>query len=315
MPEQQIFRHGSTVLSGIKQFKNAFPGGTAIMCCSGTSFKRYDDRLAPKTWKRFAINETIRKMQEADYWVLSDSQIVKEYATLCPKETTVLCMNEATAIVRKRVSQAKEIHTVESMRKPLDYDNGFEFFSRGTVLIGGIEMARYMGFRRFFVFGCDCYRLADEYYYDGRTPIPISEKRFDRHRRDFHGLPTEARVYITERLKLMIDKLEVAKKLWGDIEIHCVDSPWSRQKTMPLMELAEFKSIIAEESKPKRGRPRKKPQTEAQVELSRERREGNKLKIAVTEELKRKESEVESGAVPTSGSTDQGERGVEASVE
>jgi hypothetical protein len=248
---QQVFRHGDTKLTGITQFKNTHEGGTALICCSGTTFAKYDDKWAPRSWKRFAINEAIGKLHDtADFWVLSDNQIVFEYAGKCSPKVKILCMHEATKIIKKHC-RSHEIHTVESMNKIRPYDNGHEFFSRGTVMIGAIEMARYMGFKRFFCFGLDCYRLLDQYYYDGRRPIPLSEKQFDPRRRAFHGLPTEARVFVTARLKLMITKLNEVKAsgLWDGIEIYCVNSPWSRQEAIPLMELARFLELAGEAKK------------------------------------------------------------------
>lgn len=267
--ERQIYRHGSTVLSGIKQFKGKHKNRTAIIGCSGTTFAEYDDSWGPNQWARVAVNESIRKMQNADWWVCSDRQILIEYGKLCPKETEILCMHEGTEIVHKRAPQAAAIHTVESMRKPADYDNGFEFFSRGTVLIGAVEMLRYMGFNRFFVFGSDCYRLADQYYYDGRQPIPLSEKSFDRRIREHHGLPTDVRIFITPRLRLMIDKLNVAKTLWdkAGIEIYCVNSPYSRQQAMPLMSREDFLKLIAAEKKA-RGQRKRATKEEKQAEAA-----------------------------------------------
>ena len=254
--EKIVYRHQGTVLSGISHLKNSYRGETAVIGCSGTTFSDYDDSWAPKTWKRFAVNETIRKLQSADFWVLSDNAIVHEYAQFCPETTTVLCMHEATEIIRKRCPQAKEIHTVESMNRCRDYKNGFEFYSRGTVLIGAIEMARYMGFKRFFVFGCDCYRLSDRYYYDRRKPIPITEKQFNPRQPlvdKRNPLPRDIKIFVTDRLKNMIKKLNVIRDsgLWYGIDIYCVNSPYSRQEAMRKISLSEFKEIVAGERKPK----------------------------------------------------------------
>jgi hypothetical protein len=264
-------------LTGIVNLKNKFPGQTAIMCCSGTTFLNYDDRIAPRSWKRFAINETIRYFSPAgfptlrnkklpavgggtkpDFWVLSDDPIVHEYGEFCTEDTTVLCMHQATRIVR-RGCKAKTIYTVESMPKPGRYENGYQFFSRGTVLIGAIEMARWMGFTRFFVFGLDCYRLKDQYYYDGRTPGTASELHIAPSNRITSGMPPGIRGYIMPRQKMMVTRLQdvSASGLWKGLDMWCVGSPWSRQQTIPKMEWETFKGIADKEIK---GVPKSAPE-------------------------------------------------------
>jgi hypothetical protein len=246
--EQRVFRHGDTKLTGIKKLRNKFKGETAVICCSGTTFKSFDEKWIPPEWTVFAVNETIRKMQaRANYWVLSDDPIVLEYAQFCQPSTDVLCMHEGTKIIRRHC-KSDNIYTVESMSKIRNYDNGFEFFSRGTVMIGAIEMARYMGFKTFYIFGHDCYRLNNEYYYDGRKPIPLSENSYNETHRVIHKMPVGSRVYVTPRLRAMIKKLEMLSDfgLWRDIEVWCVNSPLSQQTVIPKMDLSEFQTRVKE---------------------------------------------------------------------
>jgi hypothetical protein len=196
----------------------------------------------PKSWKRFAVNEAIRGLgDKADYWVLSDEEIVHEYAGICPRSTTILAMNRSTRIIHRRCKDNK-IYTVESTAKTKNYDNGFEFFSRGTVMIGAIEMARYMGINKFFVFGLDCFRLKNQYYYDKRKPISFTENNVTEHHRVRMALPPHVRIWVTPKLKKMILKLKetVDSRLWEDVEVWCVDSPYSQQTSIPKMTLEEF---------------------------------------------------------------------------
>jgi hypothetical protein len=248
MVQQKVYRHGEVKLTGIKKLRNKYKDQVAVICCSGTTFERYDDSVIPKEWKRFAINEAVRKLQtSADFWVLSDDPIVLEYAKFCPKDTKVLCMHEGTKIIRRHCT-AEEIYTVESMSKIRHYDNGFEFFSRGTVMIGAIEMARYMGFKTFYIFGHDCYRLKSQYYYDNRKPIPLSENNCRDNYRVTHRIPPGHRIYVTPRLRAMIGKLDTVKEfgLWNNIDIWCVDSPVSQQKAIPKMDIEEFHGKVKE---------------------------------------------------------------------
>ena len=250
-----IYRHAGVKLTGIENLKGSREGETALVLCSGTSLKTYDDTIAPAEWSRFAINEGLSKIPNtADFWVLSDDPIVLEYSRFVEPVTTVLAMHQATERIGKFCKTAKEIRTVESMAKIRNYDNGFEFFSRGTVMIGAIEMARYMGFKRFFVFGCDCYRKLNEYYHDGRNPVPLSEKNFDERQlvRTEEALPREDKPYVTARLRRMIEKLDdvVASGLWDDIELFCVNSPYSQQNAMPKISMDEFREIVRSEAEP-----------------------------------------------------------------
>jgi len=118
---------------------------------------------------------------------------------------------------------------------PREYDNGYEFFSRGTVLIGAIEMARYMGIEEFYIFGLDCYRTKDSYYYDNRTPEHGTE-------RNIHNAKRDGDRYVTYRLKRMISALNIVKSsgLWEGISVYCVNSPQSMQTAVPKMTLEDF---------------------------------------------------------------------------
>lgn len=256
-------------LTGIGKLRGALRGKPVALCCSGTTLADYDDARVPVGWARIAINEAIRKLGDrADYWVLSDDPIVLEYAALCPERTTVLAMHNATRIARRHLRR-HTIYTVNSMPKVGNYDNPYEFFSRGTVLIGAIEMARYMGAERFFIFGLDCYSLRDRYYYDGRTPPALSEKKRDSVTRVRHGLPPDVHIYVTARLRNMIKRLgEVkAKGLWRGVEIRCVGSPHSQQQAIEKMSWEDFDKLVGSEREleppsarrqRRRGRPKKK---------------------------------------------------------
>jgi len=237
-----------TGLSGLKKKLKGMPVKTAIITCSGTSFKGYDDSWAPKSWPRFAVNETIKEMQGADYWVLADSEIAHQYSKHCPEETTVLAMRQATTLVghRKRYLQNHVVYSVDSMNNVKQrWDNGYQFFSRGTVMIGAIEMARWLGFTRFFVFGLDCFRTKAGYYYDGRKPQHASEWKTIEIER-VRGQHKNGDIWVTSRLKRMIQKLDEVKGagLWNDIEVYCVNSPDSQQTVVPKMTVEEFKAKV-----------------------------------------------------------------------
>lgn len=238
------FRYAGKLLTGINDLRNTARCEEAIVCCSGTSLSRYDDSVAPPEWPRIAVNEAIRKLRAAEWWVLADDPIFHEYGDLIPPETKLLVMQQATLIAH-RWAKGRRYWTVESMSKIENYDNGYQFFSRGTVLIGAIEMLRWIGHRRFFVFGCDCYRTKGEYYYDGRTPIPLSEKHFVDNQR-VRGV--DEKLYVTPKLRNMIDRLDAVKAspLWQGIEVWCVDSPLSQQRAMPKMSIEVFRDLAAE---------------------------------------------------------------------
>jgi hypothetical protein len=220
---------------------------TAIFCCAGTTLGAYDDEIAPRSWPRFAVNSAIRKLGElADYWVLADIPILDEYAAyLKPLSTAVLAMHEAGPEARKRLTVAPRlVYTVDSTPDPVTYGDGLRFFSRGTVLIGALEMARYMGVRTAYVFGLDCYRTRSAYYYDGRTPPKAHEAKPAR--ADLvNGLPFEA--YVTPCLRRMIEKLDLARSagLWDNLDVWCVGSPHSQQRAIPKLTVEEFKERIA----------------------------------------------------------------------
>lgn len=275
-----VFRYAGRELSGINELKDTHKGETAIICAAGTTLREYDDSWAPKEWARFAVNEAIVKLGEAaDFWVLADTPIVHEYADKCPKNTVALVMRQATALVDK--IPAKKCYTVDSMAEVKRFTNGYQFFSRGTVLIGAIEMARFMGFKRFFIFGLDCFRTYEAYYFDDRRPIYASESRrppeCDRVRT---GVPPSVRIYVTPKLKKMIVKLREAKEagLWKDLELWCVNSPYSQQDAIPKMTREEFLALIDVE-KEKAASPGETPK-----EAPKKKRRGRRSKKREPEE-------------------------------
>jgi hypothetical protein len=214
----------------------------------------------PENALTFAVNEGIAKLGErADFWVLSDNQIVFEYASKCPFTTEILCMHEATAIIKKHCKM-NVVHTVDSMNRIKDYDNGFQFYSRGTVMIGAIEMARFMGVQKFYIFGLDCYRKRDQYYFDNRRPVTRSENNFDDRNRVITKVPAGSRIYVTPRLKRMQKKLEEveASGLWNGTELYCVNSPLSQQTVIPKMTMEDFKKETATKPLPTPAPPKKK---------------------------------------------------------
>jgi len=241
------YRSGRNFFTGITEFKGKLKGKKAVICCSGTSLRDYDDSTIPEDWVRIAVNEGIRKLTDtADFWVLSDRAIVYEYADKCKDHTSVLAMHQSGNYIYDRC-KVPDIYTMNSMPLPAkEYNNGYEFFSRGTVMIGAVEMARYMGIEEFYVFGLDCYRTKNEYYYDGRTPEHTSEKNpILAGSRKGWEYDEEGRL-VTHRLGKMIEVLEEVEKsgLWEGIKIHCVNSPKSKQKSIPHMTLEGLKEII-----------------------------------------------------------------------
>ncbi len=246
-------------LTGIRSLKGTEKGRTAVIWCSGPTFSSYDDKEIPEDWVRFSINETIQCNWDGwcgrnpEYWVLSDLPVVGKFAKYCPKDTTILAMHRATETINSACPRNK-IYTVNSMPDTdiKTFDNGYEFFSRRTVMIGAVEMARYMGFTRFFVFGLDLFRLPSKYYYDGKDAIWMGERRSPQ---QFMirtpGVKHEGqRIYQTPNLRaarMMLHEVEKAK-LWSDIEIHVVGSPHSQQDTVPKMDRLTFDSILVDEA-------------------------------------------------------------------
>ena len=246
---EATFRSRGGKFTGIESFKDKLSGKKAVICCSGTTLREYNDASIPEDWVRFAVNEGIRKLSgSADFWVLSDKAIVYEYADLCKSHTTVLAMHQAASYIDK-YTQVPEVYTMNSMPlPPALYDNGYEFFSRGTVMIGAVEMARYMGIKEFYIFGLDCYRTENEYYYDGRTPEATSERNPVKLKSGWQRKNWDYKdgILVSPRLQRMIEVLEIIKSsgFWDDIKVYCVNSPMSQQKSIPPMTLEELSDII-----------------------------------------------------------------------
>lgn len=242
----RVARSRSFAPTGIASLRSSLPGATAVFCCAGTSLRRYDDTIPPRSWPRFAVNSAIRRLSDvADFWVLADEPIALEYEVHALAGTAILAMHEAGPIMARR-ARGRPVYTVDSTPEAVTYGDGRRFFSRGTVLIGALEMARYMGVRRAFIFGLDCYARERDYYYDGRVPPKGHEARPARSDR-VRGLPFVA--YVTPCLRRMIEKLDVARAagLWDGMEIWCVGSSWSQQRAIPLMTAEEFESLVSKE--------------------------------------------------------------------
>ena len=263
------YRFSGKKLTGIEKLKDAHKGKSAVICGSGTTLRDFQTDWVPEDWPLVAVNEAIGKLGErATYWVLSDTPIIKEYAAKCPKTTAVLAMHQATLDINGACPE-QVVYTVNSMNDAKDRNNGYEFFSRGTVLIGAIEMMRWMGIRKIFCFGLDCYRTQDSYYYDGREPKIVTERAIypiDQVARLKPGL----KIWRTPRLKRMVQKLHMAVEsgLWKEMEIFCVNSPISQQEVFTMMTLDEFEEDKARNSKRAERRRRRAKATVAAAEPS-----------------------------------------------
>jgi len=238
----KVARFAGARLTGIKALQGKHKRASVAVCGSGVTLNDLDLSRIPDHWIVVAVNEAIRKLgSRADYWVLSDEPIVRGYAKLCPRDVTILAMHQATISI-PAVCPHHEFYTVNSINKIVTPDDGFNFFSRGTVLIGAIEMLRYTGAKRFYCFGLDCYRTEEAYYYDGRKPPMVTEQRCDDRERG-QGVPPGVRIYVTSRLQNMVKKLNELRRegLWNEVEIFCVNSPYSQQTAIPKISPEEFK--------------------------------------------------------------------------
>lgn len=221
------YRFGKVRLTGIVELKDAHRGESGVFLCDGPTLDDYDDRLPPRHWKRFAIAGAIERIRErADYWVVSDVEDVEKYAKACPRSVTVLAMHEATTVIHDHCPGFK-IRTVTSMAEPREYRNGFQFYSRGTLLIGTVELARYMGIHKGYVFGLDLFDAPadDAWKPDPRRP----------HKGRYRGT-------VTALHRRAVEKLRGAKEaeLWDGLELHAVGSPLSAQDAIPPMSWEQF---------------------------------------------------------------------------
>ncbi len=240
--QAQAQRFAGVKLTGIEKLKGKLDGEEAAIFCSGTTLKDLHLEVIPDHLVRVAVNEGIAKRDlKPDYWVLSDTPIVSEYAKVCPRETVILAMHEATRSIK--AFAPREVFTTMSQTQIKTWDDGVNFFSRGTVLIGAVEMLRYMGVRRFYIFGMDLFRTKKAYYFDGRRPPLASEcQTYDTERCQGEGLGRTCDMWTTSRLKRMQEKLEAIKKAghWDDLEMFVVNSPHSQQNLIPKITIEEF---------------------------------------------------------------------------
>ena len=256
----KVHRFAGAILTGINEMKGKHKSARVVVCGSGTTLEYLEVADIPDDWIVVAVNEAIKKIgSRANYWVLSDDPIVKLYARHCPENVTILAMHQATVSIPKALPN-HEIFTVNSTNKIATKDDGFNFYSRGTVLIGAIEMLKYMGAKRFYCFGLDCYRTEDAYYYDGRKPAMVTENQCVPAEMG-RNLPPGVRIFVTSRLKNMVNKLrELTREgLWDKIKVYCVNSPHSQQDSIPKMDLGQFYAEIdvnveSEERKERRKR-------------------------------------------------------------
>ena len=255
-------RHAGVKLSGIAELKGSAKR-PVVVCGSGTTLNDLDLSEIPDDWIVVAVNEAIRKLtNRADYWVHSDRPISQGYGRFVnPERTTVLAMHDAVLYAEQCCPKRTKIYTTMSHAVVKAYDDGTNFFSRGTVLIGAVEMLRYLGARKFYCFGLDCFRTHDQYYYDGRKHPLSSERQTWNTEQVMSDIPPGVRIWVTSRLKRMVVKLRetVESGLWEKIEIWCVNSPYSQQKSIPLMDMDEFREHVkrAEETRKRSERRRR----------------------------------------------------------
>ena len=221
-------RFGKVKLTGIGDLEGVHTGDAAVLLCDGPTLDDYDDRVPPRHWRRFAIAGAIERVRErADYWVVSDVQDVERYAPACPRSVKILAMHEATTVIHQACPGFR-IRTVNSMSEPREYGNGYEFYSRGTLVIGCVEMARYMGIRKAFVFGLDLFDPPEDekpWTFDPQRP----------HRGRYRGA-------VAAKHRRAVEKLRAARdsELWDGLELHAVGSPLSPQDAIPALSWEQF---------------------------------------------------------------------------
>jgi hypothetical protein len=279
VPHKDGYKWRNCFLNGMVELKDKHKGGSCVVWCSGPSFAEYDDSLVPDSWPRFSINETIQlnfegyKGRIPEYWVLSDLPIVGKYASHCPKETSIISTHRASETIREECPSNK-VHCILAQPEPIqDYSDGFQVFSRRTVCIAAVEVARYMGISNVYVFGLDHFRLRSSYYYDKTDANLINDRRCPH---EFLVPGPERykgeRLYQTPSLRQgarMMDSV-VRAGLWKSINVFNVNSPASRVFCLEKMTIEEFSEVAKKEEAPKkkkRGRPRKKrPEEEEKKE-------------------------------------------------
>ena len=260
-------RHAGQKLTGIEELRGSVRVPVAV-CCSGTTLRDFDPDWIPSWWCVVAVNEAIRKLRDrADFWVHSDRPISLSYGKYVdPRRTVVLAMHDAALYAKQGCPKHTKIYTTMSHAVVKAYDDGMNFYSRGTVLIGAVEMLRYMGAKRFYCFGVDCYREEHEYYYDGRKHPLSSETRLLDKERVRSDVPPGVRIWVTARLRRMIVKLDEAAEsgLWDKTQLYCVNSPHSQQRALEHLSLGEFsKQVAKSEETRKRSERRRRAKAEA----------------------------------------------------
>lgn len=252
-------------LTGIEELEGTLEGRSAAIWASGPTFADYNDGLVPEDVVRVAINETVKSPPATpDFWVLSDTIIVEKFARYCPAETKVLAMHMASLSIDAHCG-ADEIFTVNSMPEPPEeYDNPFQFFSRKTVVIGAVEMLRFMGVKRFFFFGFDAFRTAKAYYFNGDNAFAMGEQRVGRQFQIMGKVHNGQQIFCTPNLSMGRNMVHRARKaLWdpAGVELWNVNSPNSQQTAIANITWAEFVAIfdaeLSNEEKEPSAAPRK----------------------------------------------------------
>lgn len=156
------------------EFHNIHKGKTACMLGSGPSLKDFDSSLWGDNFITFAVNSSIAKVPDCDYFVSDDNGILfwtyyKEY--IIPSKCKKFLYSKKLKKYAKHIPEEDKVfydhfewNAKHKSNIQLTDDPSIPIIAARTSLASAIHIAYIMGIRAFLLFGCDC-RVEDNKRY------------------------------------------------------------------------------------------------------------------------------------------------------
>ena len=197
----------------VDSLKNKHSGKSGVLFCPGPTLADLNPESIPSDCIVIAANIGIMQGVVPDYWVLTNWEArSKGVSFLFPDKTKLI------------VPEGQFPSDDPRHDDPLESAYGMEVNKEPRSPIMGIVAANIMGLTHLDIFGLDCFRTEDYYYFQkGIRHRNLTENRLIGYER-IYG-PVAYKAYQTKRLKELVCRFRDINRLSMSISI--VNSPWS----------------------------------------------------------------------------------------
>ena len=202
-----------------------------MLLCPGPPLRDFDVDTIPKGMATMSTNLALTKHPLSHYWVFTEMSHIGICSPHYDPNTTKMIIPEAWS----GASLDGDVYTMSSKHKP-----------QGG--LWSIAIAAMLGFKNIYIFGLDCFREEDNYYFlDYIRPPKLTENRLIGHER-IYGRAGK-RYYFTKGLRELTERIKEVLNSGIKINVYIVNSPWSKVDGVEHITTDEFKERARKEQR------------------------------------------------------------------